>query len=75
MILGFLNTVLEYSLRMCMDKDIPGQKNIMGDNLREIIICVGRDILYDLIHSSSCHSLFNTFLVLTLNPLYVCIFI
>jgi len=47
-----------------MDKDIPGQKNIMGDNLREIIICVGRDILYDLIHSSSCHSLFNTFLVL-----------
>jgi len=35
-----LNAVLVYVLKLCMKGDNPGLNNIMGDNLREIIIYV-----------------------------------
>jgi len=45
-ILMKLYTFAVYNLRMCMKESNPGQKNIKGDNSKEIIICVGQGYLF-----------------------------
>ena len=40
-----LDKVVVYKLKMCVKEINPGPKNIKGDNLREIIMCVGHGVL------------------------------